>query len=78
MNRDIIHLTTLPILKKAVIEDLTCNGEIRRRLLDLGLVRGSSITPVLSSPSGGLRAFNIRGSLIAIRDEDAHSIFVSL
>ena len=78
MNRDIISLTSLPINQKGILENLTCDGEIRRRLLDLGLVSGSSITPVLSSPSGGLRAFDIRGSLIAIRDEDAYSIFVSL
>lgn len=78
MNINIMSLTSLPIYQKGIIENLTCNGEIRRRLLDLGLVTGSSITPILASPSGGLRAFDIRGSLIAIRDEDAYSIFVSL
>lgn len=50
------------------------NGTLRRRLLDLGLVKGVVITPVLESPSKGLRAFDIRGSLIAIRDEDANLI----
>lgn len=52
------------------------NGNIRRRLLDLGLVKGASITPVLISPSSGLKAFDIRGTLIAIRDEDSASIIV--
>ena len=50
---------------------------IRRRLLDLGFVHGSYITPILESPSNGLRAFYIRGSLIAIRDEDSALIIVN-
>lgn len=54
------------------------NGTLRRRLLDLGLVKGVFITPVLESPSKGLRAFDIKGSLIAIRDEDADLIDIVL
>jgi len=40
----------------------------------LGLVNNASITPILSSPSKGLKAFDIRGALIAIRDEDSSLI----
>ncbi len=32
--------------------------------------------PVLISPSGGLKAFDIRGTLIAIRDEDTSQIYI--
>lgn len=77
MARNIEPLTNLPFFQKGKIENLNCTGTIRRRLLDLGLVNGSFITPILLSPSKGLRAFDIRGSLIAIRDEDASSITVS-
>lgn len=72
-----ICLTKLPLQQKGRIENLNCTGIIRRRLLDLGLVKGSYITPILQSPLKGLRAFDIRGSLIAIRDEDAKDIIVS-
>ena len=67
-------LSELPINTKAYIDSLNCNGNIRRRLLDLGLVKNSSITPILESPSGDPRAFEIRGTLIAIRKEDADLI----
>ena len=77
MARNIVPLTNLPFFQKGKIENLNCTGTIRRSLLDLGLVNGSFITPILLSPSKGLRAFDIRGSLIAIRDEDASSITVS-
>ena len=74
MKQDKKILSELPINTKAYIDSLNCNGNIRRRLLDLGLVKNSSITPVLESPSGDPRAFEIRDTLIAIRKEDANLI----
>ena len=51
--------------------DLEC---IKRRLLDLGMIKGTKITPVLISPSGDPKAFDIRGTLIAIREDDTKLI----
>ena len=78
MRNSIMKLSQLPINTKGYINNLNCNGNIRRRLLDLGLVRDSSITPILESPSGDPRAFEIRGTLIAIRKEDANFIDIYL
>ena len=69
-------LNDLPLHTKGYIKKLNCMGTIRRRLLDLGLVEGSSITPVLKSPSGDPRAFAIRNTLLAIRKEDANLIVI--
>lgn len=69
-------LNDLPLNTKGSIKKLNCIGNIKRRLLDLGLVEGASITPILTSPSGDPRAFSIRGTLIAIRKEDANLIDV--
>ena len=74
MNRNLATLNDLPINTTGYISSLNCSGDIRRRLLDLGLVKNSSIIPVLISPSGDPRAFEIRGTLIAIRKEDANLI----
>ena len=70
-------LNEIPLNQKVYIEDLNCIGNIRRRLLDLGLVKGAIITPVLDSPMHNPRAFFIRGTLIALRNEDANLITVS-
>ena len=43
-------------------------------MLDLGIIRGTKITPVLKSPSGDPTAFEIRGATVAIRKEDASLI----
>ena len=62
------------LAKQALLNPQDVLGVIRRRLLDLGLVKNTKITPILSSPSKGLRAFYVRGSLIALRDEDSSLI----
>ncbi len=57
-----------------VVSKIIGEENIKRRLLDLGLIEGTDIKPVLVSPSGDPRAFEFRGSLIAIREEDAENI----
>ncbi len=74
MNKQEKTLNDLPLNTKGYIKKLNCVGNIRRRLLDLGFVEGASITPILISPSGDPYAFSIRGTLIAIRKEDANLI----
>lgn len=55
-----------------------CRGFERRRLMDLGIVRGTLVVPELTSPSGGLRAYRIRQSLFALRNEQARLIRVQV
>ncbi len=53
-----------------------CQGPQRRRLLDLGVVPGTEITPELVSGGGDPVAYRIRGALIALRREQASWIEV--
>ena len=53
-----------------------CQGTQRRRLLDLGVVRGTEITPELVSAAGDPVAYRIRGALIALREKQASWITV--
>jgi DtxR family Mn-dependent transcriptional regulator len=53
-----------------------CQGTQRRRLLDLGVVRGTEIVPELVSASGDPVAYRIRGALVALRGEQARWIQV--
>lgn len=71
------NLNTLPLNQIGKVETILCDGSIKRRLLDLGLVKGTSIKPVLVSPSKDPRAFEVRGSIVAIRKEDAEKITIS-
>lgn len=53
-----------------------CRGEARRRLLDLGFVRGTIITVQNISPLGNPIAYSLRDTLIALRKEQADEVFV--
>lgn len=75
-KRQKITLNKLPLNKEGYIYDINCNSNIKRRLLDLGLIKNSKIIPVLDSPSKNPRAYEIRGTIIAIRNEDSSSISV--
>ena len=69
-----MKLNELEISKTGKILKINCQKDIKRRLLDLGMIKGTKITPVLISPSGDPKAFDIRGTLIAIREEDTKLI----
>ncbi len=49
---------------------------LKRRFYDLGLIDGTLIMCAFRSPLGGMSAYSIRGTLIAIRDMDCKKIMV--
>ncbi len=67
---NILTLDKLPINTTAKIYNLNCNEILKRRLLDLGLINGTKITPVFKSPLGNPIAYKIRSSTIALRNDD--------
>ena len=69
-------LDKLEINKFAKISTLNCNGNLRRRLLDLGLTHGTTIKAILRSPMGNPIAYEVRGTIIALRKEDSRFITV--
>lgn len=71
-------LDKLDIDKCATLKSLNCKGDLRRRLLDLGLVNGTKIKAILKSPIGNPIAYEIRGSIIALRKEDSKLINISI
>lgn len=76
MINNYISLDKLPINKSAEVKNIDIYGSTRIRLLDLGLVKGTNIIPVLKSPLGDPIAYKIRGSIIALRKEDSKLIKV--
>ena len=57
-------------------DSIECEENIKRRLLELGLIQGTKIKPVFKSPLGDPTAYEIRGTLISIRNEEANRIIV--
>ena len=69
-----LTLHTIPEGGTAVIRDVLTGGALRRRLLDLGFTPGARVRCLFAAPSGDPRAYMVRGSVIALRRDDAGSI----
>lgn len=69
-------LSTLAVGELATVHRLAprCQGAERRRLLDLGILPGTTIHAEMVSPSGDPTAYRIRGTLIGLRKEQADLI----
>ena len=78
MNIKTISLDSLSVGDSGFVSKLLSKGELRRRMLDLGLVKGRTyVESLMKSPVGGLTAYFISGAVIAIRPEDARYILIN-
>jgi len=74
MKQKISKLSKLDVGDSAVISKLTCTGEIKRRMMDLGIVPGTKISALHKSPCGDPVAYSVLGAVIALRACDADKI----
>ena len=61
----------------ALLTEVETRGAMRRRLLDLGLIPGAQVSCTLRSPAGDPSAYLIRGSVIALRAQDARTMRIA-
>jgi len=64
-------LDALQFGQAAKVVAVRCHGFLKTRLADLGLLPGTLIERVINSPMGDPAAYRVRGSVIAIRRQDA-------
>ena len=74
---DSMRLNDLKIGEEAIVTIVEANNNIKKRLLDIGLVKGSKVKPVLKS-SNNMVAYDIKGAIIAIRKDDTKKIKVEV
>ena len=71
-----ILLSELNIGDRAVVRDVNAKGEIKRRLLDMGLCRGVEFTVIRIAPLGDPIVIKIKGFDLSLRLEEAASVKV--
>jgi ferrous iron transport protein A len=76
-NSEYKTLAEMRVGERARVVRLLVEGPTRRRLLDLGLLPDTEVRAALKSPMGDPMAYNIRGSVLALRSEDASKIVVN-
>lgn len=75
---DILEISLQQLKEGAcgVVTALHCTGPMRRRMLDIGLVENTPVRCLQSGPSGDPVAYEIRGAVMALRNEDAAQVWV--
>ena len=73
----ILTLDKLSVGNRGTVKELLATGSMQRRMIDLGIVDGTEIECVGESPAGDLRAYLIRGAVIAIRAKDARGVCIA-
>ncbi|MBE6606464.1 MAG: ferrous iron transport protein A [Ruminococcaceae bacterium] len=66
-----VTMSTLMPGMKARIKSIDSKEDIRRRLLDLGMIENTIVECVGKSPLGDPSAYLVRGAVIVIRDIDS-------
>lgn len=69
-------LNEVDLDKEVKIKTINCSPNIKKRILDLGIIEGTKIKPVLRSPLGDPTAYEVRGSIISLREEESKKIYV--
>ena len=72
------RLSDLKPGEKGVISRVTGEGATRRRLLDMGLTRGTEIVVVRKAPLGDPIEFLLKGYNLSLRKSECENIYVLL
>ena len=76
MSELLTSLNNLPSGTKCKVVSVLSAGSDRRRMLDLGIIQNTCIEILQKSPYGDPTAYFVRGTVIALRDEDAEKVIV--
>jgi Fe2+ transport system protein FeoA len=60
------------------IRRLASRDQARRRLLHIGFAPGAQVTPIRRSPTGDPTAYSVGGAIVALREEQADEITVTV
>jgi len=60
------------------ITRMGCIGEVKRRLLDMGLVKGTNVKVERVAPLGDPIEIKVKGYMLSLRKEEAKNIEIEL
>lgn len=69
-------LFDVPVGKTATVKHVNGEGAVRRRIMDMGITKGTDIFVRKVAPLGDPIQLNLRGFELTIRKEDAKKIDV--
>lgn len=69
------NLYQAAIGEQFLVKKVAIQGELKRRLLDLGFVQNSVIEVLKASPLGDPTSYRVAGTVIALRKEESQLIY---
>ena len=75
--KDKYTLNNLPMEQSAVISSIDCKECLINRIYDMGILKGTVITPLYRSPFGDPTAYLVKNAVIALRNKDSQYIAVT-
>ena len=69
-------LYELPLGKECYIKSVNTDVDIKRRMLDMGLIAGTKVKCMYVAPFGEPKAYLVRGTILALRSDDTKKIKV--
>ncbi len=71
-----IPLSQLKVGERAIVEEVLDQGFLSQRLLEMGIIRGTTIEVIRFAPMGDPIDIKIRGYHLSLRREEAQGIIV--
>jgi Fe2+ transport system protein FeoA len=72
------RLSELKPGEKGIITRVSGSSTIRKRLLDMGLVKGTEVTMVRKAPLGDPIEFLLKGYNLSLRKAESDNVYVSV
>jgi Fe2+ transport system protein FeoA len=64
--------------EKGIVTRVEGSGAVKRRLLEMGLVKGAEVTMIRKAPLGDPIEFLVKGYNLSLRKVEADNIYVSV
>ena len=71
-----MRLSSLAPGERGNVIKILAEGDMRRRLIDIGLVEKTEVSCLGRSPLGDPSAYLVRGAVIALRKTDADAVLI--
>lgn len=70
------QLSDIKIGQKVTVLKVNGNGALKRRIMDMGVTKGTEVFITKTAPLGDPLEINVRGYKLTIRKDDAKTILV--
>ena len=71
-----ISLNELKINEEGIIKSVDTDKNIKRRLMDIGFVKGKKVKLILKNFGDNMRAYKIKNTIMALRLKDTKNILI--